>query len=91
MFLFSQISNLVIFGIFEHNLFAAKKEINNFRFLTINNKCRNQMPVTQTNQPLKNGSLLGVADRGEVDLNSEVNLLASGNLWQYTNVRSQCE
>ena len=33
----------------------------------------------------------GSADRGELDLNSDVNLPASGKLRKYTSVSSQCE
>ena len=33
----------------------------------------------------------GSADRGEIDLNSDVNRPASGKLWQYTTVSSQYE
>ena len=33
----------------------------------------------------------GSADRGEVDLESDVNCLASGNIGKYTTVPSQCE
>ena len=34
---------------------------------------------------------MGSVDRGEVDIDSDVNCLASGNLWQYTTVPSHCE
>ena len=56
-----------------------------------NNKARHQIPVIQTKIPLKDGAILGSADRGEVDLDSKINLLASGYLSHYTTVPSQCE
>ena len=58
--LFSKISNLFICGIFGHNLFAPDEEIHYLQFLIINNKCRNQVPVTKTKWPLKYGALSGV-------------------------------
>ena len=33
----------------------------------------------------------GSADCGEVDIDSDINHLDSGNVWQYTTVPSQCE
>ena len=44
-FCFSQISNLFMCFIFEHNIFAADKEIHNLQFLIANNKYSNQVYV----------------------------------------------
>ena len=55
--IFSQILNLLFCGNFEHNVFVAVKEIHNLWFLVKKNRCRNQIPVTQTKIPLKYGAL----------------------------------
>ena len=86
--IFSQILNLFICDIFEHNFFAIDKEIHKLWFSVINNKCRNQIPVTQSKLLLKYGALSGSTDHGEEDLESDVNCLASYNLQQYTTVPS---
>ena len=44
-----------------------------------------------TKQPLKDGALSGLDDSCEKDLDSDLNILYSGNFWKYTNVPSQCE
>ena len=44
-FLSSQVLNLFIFGIFEHNLFASDKAIHNLQFWIINNKFIKQVSV----------------------------------------------
>ena len=58
--LFSQISNLFVCGIFNHNFFVAVKKIHNLWLLNNNNKCSNQITFTQTKKPLKYRALLGV-------------------------------
>ena len=90
-FLFSQISNLFICGIFEHNYFVEDKEIHYLIFFIINNKCRNQAPVIKTSDHLKTEHYQGLAGCCEGDLDSDLNRLASGNLWKYTTVPSHCE
>ena len=50
-----------------------------------------QITLPHTWRPLKYGSLSRLDDRGEVDIDSDINYLASGNLRQSTTVTSQCE
>ena len=47
--------------------------------------------ITPTRQPLKDGAILGSAERGEVDIDSDVNCTASGNIRKSTTVPIQCE
>ena len=49
------------------------------------------MTVTPTQITLKDGSISGSADCGEVDLDSDINHLASGKLRKSTTVTSQCD
>ena len=89
--LFSQRMNLCICGIFERNLFAANKEIHNLRFLIINNKCRNQVPVIKNCDHWYTEHYQVLDDHCEGDLDLVVNNLASGNIMQYSTVPSKCE
>ena len=83
--------NLFFCGIYEQNVFAAVKEIHKLRFQSTITSAATKITVTQTELPLKDKEVLGSAYRGEVDLDSDVNHLASGNLRKYTTVTSQCE
>ena len=60
-FLFSQMSHLFFCGIFKHNVFVEVKEIHNLLCIINNNKCRNQITITQTKRTLKYGELSGVS------------------------------
>ena len=89
--IFSQILNLFICDIFEHNNFVVDKEIRYFRFLVINNNCRDQCPIITQSNHWKMEHYWGSADYCEGSLDSEKNCLASGNLRQYTTVPIQCD
>ena len=91
LFLVLQILNLPICAIFEHNNFATDKEIHYFQFLILIKKCIDQVPViTQRNHwNMEHCRVLDDCCDGDLDL--YLNLLASGNLWQYNIVPSQCE
>ena len=65
--LFSQRINMCICGIFEHNLFAADKEIYYLWFLIINNQCRNQVPVIRTSYHWNTEQYEGFVDHCEGD------------------------
>ena len=80
--LFSQILNLFICAILEHNHFTADKEIHYVRFSIINNKFIYQVLGIKQSDHLKKGQYLGLTDCCEGDLDSYLNLSASGNLWQ---------
>ena len=56
-----------------------------------NNINRQQIPVTPTQQTLKYGAIAVRADRGDVDLDSDINQLDSGKLRQSNTVPSQFE
>ena len=56
-----------------------------------NNICGHQISITPTHQTLKDGEILGSDNRGEVDLDSDVNFLDSGKIQQSNTVPSQCE
>ena len=90
-FLFTQISNLLICGIFKHKNFTSDKAIHNLLCLIINNKFRHQVTVIKPRYHWKTENYQGLDDHGEGDLDSDLNHLDSGNLWQYTNIPSQCE
>ena len=90
-FIFSQISNLFMCAIFEHNNLSADKEIHYLQFLIINNKCINQFPVIKPSDNWKTEHYQVLSDRCKGDLDSYLNWLALGNLWKYTTVPSQCD
>ena len=90
-FLLSQILNLFICGIFEHKVFAGIKQIHYLRFLIISNKCRNQVTVIRKINHWKREQYQGWYNFCERDVDSDLNPLASDNIWQYTTVPSQCE
>ena len=78
-------------AIFEHKYYAADKEVQYLRSLILNNKCRYQVPdITQRNHQ-KWEQYCGSADCLEGDIDSEFNCLASGNIWKYITVLSQCQ
>ena len=88
--LFSKISNLLFCGIYEHKLFTAVKVIHKLWFLSttsVETKFLLPKPSDHWNTEHFGGSV----NCGEVDLDSEINFLASGNIWNYTNVPSQCD
>ena len=89
--IFSQISDLFICAIFEHNNFEAAKEIHYFWFFILNNKCRYQVPVITQNNNWNTEQYCGLANCCEEDLESDIYCLDSVNLWQYTTVLCQCE
>ena len=78
MFL-SQIPNLFFCGIFEHNFFASVKEIHKLRFLSTTTSAE-KILVPQHIDHLKTEHYQGSADRGEVNIGSYINCLASGVL-----------
>ena len=87
----SQILNLFIDAIFEHNNFATDKEIHYFRFSILNNKYIYQVPVITQRNHLNVEHCRRLTGRCDLDLDSDINFLASSNLWQCTTVTSQCE
>ena len=76
---------------FQTQLFAADKVIHHLRFLIINNKCRNQVPVIKVSQHWNKKYYRRSADCFEGDLDLDINCLDSDNLWKYTTVPSQCD
>ena len=79
-FHFSQISNLFICSIFEHNIFAADKAIHNLQFLITKNKYSNQVYVIKPIYHWKTGIYQGSADCCEGDHDSDLNRLDSAIL-----------
>ena len=76
-YLFSQISNLFICGIFEQTSFAADKSIHNLWFSIINNKYSKQVSVITPINHWKMRLYQGSADNCEGDCDSGLNSLAS--------------
>ena len=74
-FIFSQILNMFIFFIFEHNIFAADKAIHNFQYLITNNKYSNQVYVIKPSDYQNTGIYQGSADRCEGYRESDLILL----------------
>ena len=66
-FLFSQIPNLFICGIFEPNCFVADKEIYILKLLITNNKYTNQVSVIKQSNHRKMGLDQGLSDHCEGD------------------------
>ena len=83
-FLFSQILNLFICFIFEHNIFAADKAIHHFHYLIINNKYSNQVRVMKTSNHQKTGLYQGSDNSCEGDRNSDlISLLQKSQAIRY--------
>ena len=56
-----------------------------------NNIFWQKISITPTHQTLKDGSISGSSDSGEVDIDSDIHFLASGDLRQYTTVPINCD
>ena len=80
-----------ILNSFCHNFFAAVKKSINFDLDQQHNSQNTKFLLSQHRDNWKTEKCQGAANRGKVDLDSNVNRLASGNLRQYTNVPSQWE
>ena len=89
--LLSKISNLFICGIFEHKLFHQSKKSTTFDFLSTRISAQTKSLYPKPSDQWKTEHYRGSDDSGEVDIDSDINFLASGNLWQHTTVTSQCE
>ena len=89
--LFSKILNMFICGIFDYKVFALDKEIHNLRFLLSTTTAKTKFMLPGPSDHWKMELYHGLADSGKGDLDSDINCLDSGNLWQYPNVPSQCE
>ena len=90
-FIFSKILNMFICGIFEHNFFQqTKKSItSNFWLSTISVQKQILLPKPSDHWNMEHYKRS--SDSGEGDLLSDTNILASGNLQQYTTVPSHCD
>ena len=79
MFLFSQISNQLLCDILKLNYLCTKvnQQYTNFRSPS-HNKDRKTDPYPRSTY------------RGEGDRDSDINHLATDNLWQYNTVTNQC-
>ena len=71
--------------------FEAVKELHKFRFRSTTTFADTKIPLTQHIEHLNMDKYRGSDNRGEVDLDSDVNSLASGNIRQYNTVPGQCE
>ena len=90
-FLFSQIPNLFFCGISEQFFFAAVKEIHKLWFWSTTTSADTIFLIPKPSYHWNKEDYWGSADLSEVDLESDINFLASGNLRKYTSVPSQCE
>ena len=87
---FSLISNIVFVVISSTMFLQQSRKSINLDF-DQQKKFRYQISITPTHWTLKDRAILGSADSGEVDIDSDVNFLASGNLRQSTTAPSHCE
>ena len=88
---FSQILNIFCCGIFKHIFFAAVKEIHRLWLWSTTTSVDTKSPLPQHRKNRNTDQYWGSEDRGEVDIDSDVNHLASSNIRQYNNVPSQCD
>ena len=88
---FSQISNIFFCDILEHKFLRQEKKSININFWSRETSADTQFMVPQHSDNWKTYQHQGSANCCEVDLDSDLNRLASGNLRQYTTVSSQCE
>ena len=65
---------------FEHNIFAADKEIYNLQFLITNNKYSNKFNIIKPRENWNMGLHQGSANRFEGDCNSDLKCLDSAIL-----------
>ena len=86
----SQTSNL-FFVVFLTQLFTSVKEIHKLRFLSTTTCADTKLLLLQTRKHWKMDQYQGLVGCSEVDLESDLNHPASGNLRQFTTVPSQCE
>ena len=91
--LFPQLSNQWFLGIFCHIFSKRSKNCINFdfRFRSTATFKDTKFLLPKRSKHQKTEQYQGSADRGELDLNSEVNRPASGKLRQSTTVSRQCE
>ena len=87
----SQISILFFCGISEHNFIAVVKEIHKLQFQSTTTSADTKFLLPKPIYHWKTEQYWGSVHHIEVDIESEVNCLYSGNIWQYTTVPSQCE
>ena len=86
---FSQALNLYICGISEHNFFETVRDIHKLCFLSTTTHAYNKLRLPRPIDYWKTEHYQMLSDCGEVDLDSDVNHLASGNLRQYTTLPSK--
>ena len=80
-----------ILNIFCHKFFEGVKEIHKRQFLSTKASADTSFLLPQTSKQWNTENYWGSEDRGEVDIDSDVNHLASGNLRKSTTVPSQSE
>ena len=90
-FLFSQILNRLICGIFEHNCFPVYKKNITFDFQSLTTSAETNFLLPKPHDHRRQSTIGGSADLGEVYIGSDINRLDSGNILQYTIAPSQCE
>ena len=90
-FAFLTIIESVLLWYFQGGDFAAVKWFHKFWFRSTTTSADTKFVLPKPSYYWKTDHYWGSADHGEVDLDSDVNRLASGNILQYTTVPSQCE
>ena len=91
IFLFLTNIESILLSYFEHNLFAAVKEIHKLLFQSTTKSAETKFLLPKPSNHWKTDHYWGSDDHGEVDIDSDLNRLASGNIMKYTTVPSQCE
>ena len=71
--------------------FEAVKEIVTFAFLSTRTSAETKSRLPKPSDHWKMEHYVGSGNHGKVDLDSDVNRLATGNLWRYTTLTSHCE
>ena len=90
-FIFSQTLNIFICGIFKHNLCAAAKKFISFDIWSSTTSAETKSLLPKPSAHWNTEHYCGWADNDDVDLESDINRLASGNLQWYTTIPSQYE
>ena len=91
IFVFITNIEYVLLWYFEHNLFAAVKEIHKLRFWSTTTSADTKLLLPRPSKQWNTEHGWGSDDCGEVDIDSDVNLPASGNIMQCATVPSKCE
>ena len=87
----SLVSNSLFCGIYKHNFSQLSKKYIYFNFRSTTTSPETKFLLPKPSYHWETDHFRGSVECGEAYLDSDINLLVSGNLLHYTTVPSQCE